>query len=110
MSGIFISGGLSAFREPQARAPKAEAIGLPEPELMVRANGAAMVAGGVAFALGILPRAAALGLIASLVPTTLAGHPFWQEEDEKSRATQRTQFYKNLGLVGGLLLYLSKDR
>ena len=31
-------------------------------------------------ALGIWPRLAALGLIGSIVPTTAAGHRFWEEE------------------------------
>ena len=40
----------------------------------------------------------------SLVPTTLAGHAFWEKSDPKERATHRTQFLKNVGLIGGALL------
>ncbi len=69
-----------------------------------------MAAGGAALALGIVPRAAAAGLIASLVPTTLAGHRFWEEEDPQARRMQLTQFLKNLGLIGGLVLLLSRER
>jgi uncharacterized membrane protein YphA (DoxX/SURF4 family) len=39
-----------------------------------------------------------------LVPTTLAGHRFWEESDEKARSMQRIQFFKNLSMLGGLLL------
>lgn len=42
-------------------------------------------------------------LAASLVPTTLAGHPFWTIEDPAARKVQRTQFHKNLAMIGGLL-------
>ena len=42
-------------------------------------------------------------LAASLVPTTLAGHPFWAMPKEE-RAAHQTHFLKNLGLLGGLLL------
>jgi putative oxidoreductase len=55
----------------------------------------------------VLPRAAATGLIASLVPTTLAGHRFWEIDDPKQKSMQLTQFLKNLGLIGGLLLVLA---
>jgi putative oxidoreductase len=40
---------------------------------------------------------------ASLVPTTIAGHAFWDVEDERDRSAQRMQFLKNAGLFGGLL-------
>ena len=110
MAGIFIHGGWNAFKEPGHRAKQAAKLGLPNAERLVRANGLAMVAGGAALALGIVPRATAAGLIASLVPTTLAGHRFWEEEDPQARRMQLTQFLKNLGLIGGLVLLLSRGR
>lgn len=110
MAGIFIHGGWNAFKEPGNRPKQAEKLGLPNAERMVRANGLAMAAGGTALALGIVPRAAAAGLIASLVPTTLAGHRFWEEEDQRTRRMQLTQFLKNLGLIGGLVLLLARER
>src|SRR5699024_7321113 len=99
----FIYLGYQAAAEPGGRVTAAAELGLPEPELMVRLNGAAMVAGGAALAANVLPRWAAAGLLASLVPTTLAGHSYWQHDDEAARANQRIQFLKNVGLVGGLL-------
>lgn len=99
-----ILGGQSAA-DPGPRVAAAEKLGLPEPELMVRFNGAAMVAGGVALSLNILPRAAAGGLAAALVPTTLAGHAFWEYEDETQRRMQRLHFLKNTALIGGLLAF-----
>ena len=38
------------------------------------------------------------------MPTTLAGHRFWEHEDPKERFGQLSHFLKNLGLLGGLLL------
>ncbi len=66
-----------------------------------------MLAGGVALAAGILPRAAATGLVLSLIPTTFAGHRFWEEEDEPTKAQQRAHFFKNLAIVGGLIMYIA---
>jgi uncharacterized membrane protein YphA (DoxX/SURF4 family) len=110
MSGIFVQGGWLAFKEPGGRAKKAAKLGLPEPELMARANGLAMATGGVALAVGVKPKLTAALLIGSLVPTTLAGHRFWEEETEQGRVAQQTQFLKNLGLIGGLLILISKRR
>ncbi|MFP4311145.1 MAG: DoxX family membrane protein [Nitriliruptoraceae bacterium] len=99
----FVVLGYEAAAEPGPRVELARALGIPEPELAVRANGAAMALGGAALAAGILPRAAALGLVASLAPTTVAGHPYWTMEDPGARKLNRIQVLKNLGLAGGLL-------
>ena len=107
---IFIAGGWGAARSPGARPAKVAAIGLPQPELLVRANGVAMVIAGAALALGRWPRAAAAVLASSLVPTTLAGHPFWQEATASGRTAQQAHFIKNLGLFGGLLVVIADDR
>lgn len=104
MSGIFIVGGYGAFSNPTGRHKALPKVGLPESEELVKLNGATMVGAGVTLALGIFPRLSALTLIGNLIPTTLAGHAFWQETDEKTRQQQTIQFCKNLGLIGGLLL------
>jgi putative oxidoreductase len=109
LGAVFIKLGLDAAREPGARVDKAAALGVPNPALAVRGNGAAMVAGGAALTLNKAPRLAALGLLASMIPTTLAGHPFWEFEGAERKA-QEIQFYKNLGLLGGLFLALQGRR
>src|SRR3954452_21928734 len=113
IAGMFIVGGLDAFQHPDTKAAKAEKVaptvartfGLPDDTTtLVRINGAVQVGAGALFALGRLPRLAALALAGSLVPTTLAGHPFWEETDKLARAMQRIHFLKNVGMLGGLLL------
>ena len=113
LAAMFVVGGLDQLKHPGTKADTARplveklapAIGLPDDtELLVRANGAAMVGAGALLALGRLPRLASTVLAATLVPTTVAAHSFWNEQDPTVRAQQRTQFLKNLGLLGGLLL------
>jgi len=69
----------------------------------VRGNAAVQVAAGALLALGKAPRLSALALAGSLIPTTLAGHSYWQIEDPATRKMQRIQFHKNLAMIGGLL-------
>jgi hypothetical protein len=64
------------------------------------------VVAGLMLATGHLTRPAAAALAVNLVPTTLAGHSFWAMPKE-DRTTHQTQFLKNLGLLGGLLLAAS---
>jgi uncharacterized membrane protein YphA (DoxX/SURF4 family) len=103
---IFILRGFDTVTNPGGRPDiVARTLPVPAPQLMVRLNGAGMLTGGVALALGIKPRLAAFGLAAILVPTTYAGHQFWNEEDTGTRRNQRIHFDKNLSLIGGLLTY-----
>ena len=106
---MFVKLGFDAARSPGPRIEKAAALGLSRPALAVRGNGAAMMACGAALILDKLPRLAALGLTASMIPTTLAGHAFWNL-DGADRKAQEVQFYKNLGLVGGLVLVVTTRR
>ncbi|MEJ7629438.1 MAG: DoxX family protein [Nocardioidaceae bacterium] len=71
---------------------------------MVRANGVVHVIGGFMLATGRAPRLTALVLAGTLVPTTLAGHRFWEESDPQARANQQVHFLKNVSMAGGLLL------
>lgn len=113
LAAIFVSGGLDALRHPGGRvevaAPVAEKVadltGAPnDPEMLVRANGALMAVSGLMLATGRMPRLAGTVLAASLVPTTVVGHAFWKEEEAGARKMQRIQFFKNLGLLGGVML------
>lgn len=110
LSVIFIQGGYRAYTQPGGRVKQVAALGIPEPETAVKVNGLTMVIAGTMLGLGIFPRLAAAALFASLIPTTIAGHPFWKEQDEAARKQQQTQFAKNLGLLGGLLLVLADSR
>jgi putative oxidoreductase len=109
LASQFITGGTSALLEPPGRrAEQAARLGLPQPEALVRVNGATMVVAGTALALGIWPRAAAAALAGALLPTTLAGHRFWEEQDPAAHRQQRIHFYKNLSMLGGVLLVLAE--
>ena len=109
LSAMFITGGADAFLDPGPRAGKAAELGVPlEPQLAVRVNGATMLAAGVALALGVWPRLAAATLAGTLVPTTLAGHPYWRMTDPAARRQQRAHFFKNVGMFGGALLVLAE--
>ena len=108
LAAMFIKGGYDAATAPGGRVLAAERVGLPAPDLMVRANGATMVLAGSALALGVRSRLAALALLGTLGPTTYAGHPFWSTEDPAMRQQHLTQFLKNVGMAGGLLLVVAQ--
>ena len=104
MASMFIAGGADTLRNPGARPAMVERAGLQDPDKLVRINGIAQLVGGLTLATGRLPRLSALALAGSLIPTTYVGHPFWAEDDKGAMQQQRTQFLKNLSMLGGLLL------
>lgn len=114
LASMFVAGGLDSLRNPEAVAPVADPVVQPVtarvdalPDSTVRAvrlSGAVQVAAGVLLGIGRMPRLAALAIAATLVPTTLAGHRFWEEEDPEQREQQRIHFLKNLSMLGGLLI------
>ncbi|WP_409331682.1 DoxX family protein [Trujillonella humicola] len=119
LAAPFIYGGISTLRKPQDRVPGAAPVvdkiaevadgQLPvevprDVEQWVKIDAGVKVAAGSLLALGKLPRLSALVLSASIVPTTLAGHRFWEHDDPTEQFGQISNFLKNTGLLGGLIL------
>jgi len=120
LASMFVAGGIDALTHASAKVAKAEKVtaqvptlaekiapGLPvptDPATLVRINAGIQVLAGLALATGRAPRISSFTLAATLVPTTYAGHPFWEEKDKATRSAQRTQFFKNVSMMGGLLL------
>jgi uncharacterized membrane protein YphA (DoxX/SURF4 family) len=119
LAAPFVFGGISTLRKPQDRVPGARPVvekiagaadkqlpvQLPrDVETWVKGDAALKVVAGTLFGLNKLPRLTALALSASIVPTTLAGHRFWEHTDPTERFGQISNFVKNAGLLGGLLL------
>lgn len=110
LSAIFVTGGLAEFKNANQlsgavdglleKLPESVRSQIPEvdPSLLVKVSGGTMLTAGSLLALGIKPR-----LAAQLVPVTLAGHPFWEKNGDEKTGEQ-IQFFKNLGLIGGLLV------
>jgi putative oxidoreductase len=119
LGAVFVGGGIDSLRSPDPKAeiaaPVTEAArqaitSLPDSDVtLVRLNGAVHVAAGSLLAMGRLPRLSALALAASLVPTTLGGHRFWEADAGPDRVQQQLHFTKNLAMFGGLL-FAAMDR
>jgi uncharacterized membrane protein YphA (DoxX/SURF4 family) len=118
LAASFIYGGINTLRNPQAhvagarpvvekvaeQADKTLPVRVPhDVEQWVKIDAGVKVGSGLLFALGKLPRLSALLLAGSIVPTTLAGHRFWEAQGDAKQG-HLIHFLKNLGLLGGLLL------
>ncbi|GAB3699684.1 DoxX family protein [Saccharopolyspora tripterygii] len=119
LASIFIMGGIGALKDTpnhaKGVAPMLEKAidpvrdSLPEQvptdtETLVRIDAGVKIGAGALLALNKFPRLASLLLAGSIVPTTLAAHRFWEQDDPQQRAEQQVHFLKNVGLLGGVLL------
>jgi uncharacterized membrane protein YphA (DoxX/SURF4 family) len=123
LASYFVSSGIKAIRDPESLVPAAEpltdrvvpvvkeytpeqvATFVPENTVtLVRTFGVAQVLGGTALATGKGRRLGALLLAGTLVPSTIAKHPFWKVQDPEERAQDRNHFLKNVSLLGGVLI------
>jgi uncharacterized membrane protein YphA (DoxX/SURF4 family) len=120
LASMFIMGGINSLRNTEMMAQRAKPVidtmvplaqkvapsaPIPtDPKTLVRVNAGVHIAAGLALASGRAPRLSSLVLAATLVPTTAAGHRFWEESDPALKANQQTHFFKNLSMLGGLLL------
>lgn len=118
LASIFVVGAATALKNTAGPAAKADPVtsrliplarkaGIPlpeDPETLVKINAGVQIGAGLALATGRAPRLSAAVLAGSLVPTTAAGHRFWEYDDDATRTQQRLHFFKNVALVGGLII------
>ncbi|NYG57457.1 putative membrane protein YphA (DoxX/SURF4 family) [Nocardioides daedukensis] len=119
LASVFFVGAANALKNAELIAPKAARMtdrvapladrvvpgaGQLDAKAYVRLNAGVQLVAASALATGRMPRVAALALAGSLVPTTLAGHAFWEESDPAAKKQHKLAFFTNTSVLGGLLL------
>ena len=105
MASLFLSAGIPKVLDYGAGFAKyLAALGVPYPEYVGIVAMAVEVLVPIALVLGLWPRLAALLLIAFVLVATGLAHRFW-EYPAAQQSLQMAMFFKNLAIIGGLLLY-----
>jgi putative oxidoreductase len=60
--------------------------------------------GALALLLGAWTRTAALAILLFTIVATLIGHRYWEIAEPAARRMQHSHFFKNLAMMGGILL------
>jgi putative oxidoreductase len=60
--------------------------------------------GGLALLLGAFTRCAALAILVFTIVATAIGHRYWEIAEPAARRMQASHFFKNLAMMGGILL------
>ncbi len=118
IAAMFVTGGVHALRNTDEFAKRAKPAAdklVPQakkavPQIpddtatLVRINAGVQIVAAASLATGRLPRLSAAALAGSLVPTTLASHSFWEISDPEEKDKQKLHFFKNLAILGGLVI------
>lgn len=98
LSAIFIQSGIGKILDPAGTQDTMTGKGIPLAGILLIPTIIVLVAGGLSVLLGFKARYGALALIGFLIPATLIFHT------DFSNRIQEIMFFKNLGLIGGLLM------
>jgi putative oxidoreductase len=100
---MFILAGFSKFAGLEGTAGYIASKGLPLPSVLAFLTALLEVAGGLAIAVGLHARIAALALALFTLLASVLFHNFWAVPAEQ-QMVQQLMFMKNLSVAGGLLL------
>ena len=102
MSWIFLSSGFTKLTDVAAFSAGLAKRGVPAPSFMGWLGAIVEFGGGVLILLGLKIRYAAILVILFVIVATLIAHRYWEYPVDQIVA-QRTNFWKNITIIGGLL-------
>jgi putative oxidoreductase len=103
---VFVWSGVGKLMAPAGLTGMLSSKGFPMPMLLTYVAGLAEVVFGLLVAIGWQTRIASIALIAFTIVATLVAHDFWNMTGA-ARTGNQIQFFKNLAMVGGLMLLMS---
>ena len=105
--GFFLKSGLSHFLKMSSMKSYAQSKGVPMPALAVGVSGIMLILAGIYIILGFLVVWAVVFIVTFLLITSLKMHSFWSDSDATMKMMNKTQFMKNMALIGAALMILS---
>ena len=82
----------------------AQSRGVKSPKVAVYGTGVLALIGGLSILLGIYPLYGIAALVIFLVGVSFKMHEFWADVDPATRMNNEIAFYKNMAIVGALLM------
>ncbi len=107
LGGYFIKNGVNHLKNLKAMTPYAASKGVPMPQVAVVVTGLMLLLGGLGILLGVYIELSVLLLVLFLIGTLIKMHTYWTVADPMMRMGENVNFYKNLALIGALLMLLA---
>ena len=102
---IFLTSAVGHILKANDMAGFAKFKGAPGGKFGVIASGVTLGLGALMVLLGVYGDLGALLIFATLIPITFFMHAYWKESDAQAKQTDQVAFNKNVGLMGGALLF-----
>jgi len=107
LGGYFVMSGFNHFKNLDMLAGYAQSKGVPMHKASVLLTGLMMLLGGLGILLGVYIQLSIILLAVFLVVTTFKMHQYWKVSDPMYKMGEQVNFYKNLGLLGAVLMLLA---
>ena len=107
LGGYFVMNGLNHFIHFKMLTGYAQSKGVPMAGAAVLLSGFMLFLGGLGIILGIYIEFSVLLLVLFLLVTTLQMHQYWKITDQMLKMGEQINFYKNISLIGALLMLLA---
>ena len=99
--------GFGHLKNLKATSGYAKMKGVPMPTLAVAGTGVMLLLGGLGVLLGVREVIALYLLALFLIFVTPMMHAYWKDTDPMQKAGNRVNFYKNIALLGAVLMLLA---
>lgn len=109
LGGYFLMQAYNHFKNVDALAGYAGSKGVRYPKYAVLGTGTLLAFGGLTILAGSFIPWGVLALSVFLVGVTFKMHNYWAVTDPNQKMVERVNFYKNLALLGGVLLLLAVE-
>ncbi|OHA32102.1 MAG: DoxX family protein [Candidatus Taylorbacteria bacterium RIFCSPLOWO2_01_FULL_43_44] len=107
LGGYFIQNAYNHFKNVDSLTGYAQSKGVPWAKASVLITGLMMLLGGLGILLGVYVEISVLLLSVFLLGTLWKMHRYWEVSDPMARMGEYVNFYKNLGLLGTILMLLA---
>jgi len=107
LAALFLPSGISKLSNLSGFTGFLAGKGVLLPQVLAPIAAATEVVGPLLLIVGLFPRATAIWMAGFTVVATMISHMFWTFPDAAAQAAQQTQFLKNVGIIGGLLIYFA---
>ncbi len=103
-AGFVLKNAYNHLGNTAALAGYAKSKGVASPRFAVIGSGLLLLAGGLGVLLGVYVQYALACLVLFLLPVSFTMHAYWRETDAMGRMSDEVNFWKNMGLLGAVLM------
>lgn len=104
---LFVTSGISHFRNTDNLVQYAKYRNLPYPKFNVLSSGILLIVAPVLFLLGIFEVPALIALAVFLFCTAFIFHPYWKEENDIGKQNETVAFNKEMSMLGLILILIA---